>query len=67
MGEDLGLWKLFHFDEKRTLEVRGVFLNPFNRVGRGDPITDFSNPFFGQITGQQRGGRNIELSTRITF
>jgi hypothetical protein len=66
-SEDLGIWKLFHFDEKRTLEVRGVFLNPFNRVGRGDPITDFSNPFFGQITGQQKGGRNIELSTRVTF
>jgi hypothetical protein len=67
LGEDLGIWKLFHFDEQRTLELRGVFLNPFNRVGRGDPVTDLSSPFFGQITGQQRGGRNIELSARVTF
>ena len=67
VSEDLGLWKVFAFSEHRTMELRGVFLNPFNRVGRGNPITDFSNPFFGQITGQQKGGRNIELSARITF
>jgi len=65
--EDLGIWKVFRVDEHRTVEIRGVFLNPFNRVGRGNPVTDFSNPFFGQITGQQRGGRNIELSGRVTF
>jgi hypothetical protein len=42
-------------------------LNPFNRHGRGNPVTNFSDPFFGQITGQQVGPRNIELSARITF
>ncbi len=67
IGEDLGIWKLFHVDERRTFEIRGVFQNPFNRVGRGNPVTDFSSPFFGQITGPQRGGRNIELSARVTF
>jgi hypothetical protein len=67
ISEDLGIWKLFRFDEQRTLEIRGVFLNPFNRVGRGDPVTNFSSPFFGQITGPQKGGRNIELSARVTF
>jgi TonB-dependent receptor-like protein len=67
VSEDLGLWKVFQVDEHRSLEIRGVFLNPFNRVGRGNPVTDFSNPFFGQITGQQKGGRNIELSARVTF
>jgi len=67
VSEDLGVWKLFRVDEHRTVEIRGVFLNPFNRVGRGGLVTDFSNPFFGQLTGQQRGGRNIELSARVTF
>lgn len=67
VSEDLGLWKVLHFDERRSLELRGVFLNPFNRVGRGNPDTNFSSPFFGQITGQQKGGRNIELSARVTF
>jgi hypothetical protein len=65
--EDLGIWKLFRVDEHRTFEIRGVFLNPFNRVGRGGLDTNWSSPFFGQLTGQQRGGRNIELSARITF
>ena len=67
IGEDLGIWKVFQIHESRTLEIRGVFQNPFNRVGRGNPVTDWSNPFFGQILGQQRGGRNIELSARVTF
>jgi hypothetical protein len=67
VSEDLGIWKLFRMDEHRTLEIRGVFLNPFNRVGRGGLDTNWSSPFFGQLTGQQKGGRNIELSARITF
>jgi hypothetical protein len=65
--EDLGIQKLFRVDEHRTFEIRGVFQNPFNRVGRGGLITDITNPFFGQYTNAQHGGRNIELSARITF
>jgi hypothetical protein len=29
-------------------------------------VTSLSSPFFGQITGKG-GGRNVELSSRITF
>ncbi len=67
IGEDLGIWKSFKFDEARALEIRGTFLNPFNRVGRGNPVTNLASPFFGQITGSQQGGRNIELSARFVF
>lgn len=66
-GEDLGIEKTWKLAEARTFEVRGVFLNPFNRHGRGNPVTDLSSPFFGQITGPQVGPRNIELSARFTF
>ena len=65
--EDLGIWKAFKFAESRSMEIRGTFLNPFNRVGRGDPVTNLASPFFGQITGSQLGGRNIELAARFVF
>ncbi len=65
--EDLGIWKAFKFAESRSMEIRGTFLNPFNRVGRGDPVTNLASPFFGQITGAQLGGRNIELAARFVF
>ncbi len=55
------------FGERLAWELRGNFTNFINRHGRGNPITDLSDPNFGQITGAQAGGRNIELSTRITF
>ncbi|MBL8214533.1 MAG: TonB-dependent receptor [Bryobacterales bacterium] len=65
--EDLGIFKAFKFTETKNLELRGTFLNPFNRHGKGGLITDITNPFFGQFTGQQIGGRNIELALRFAF
>jgi len=67
VSEDLSLYKAFKFDEVRSVELRGTFLNPFNRVGRGGLVTNITSPFFGQFTGQQLGGRNIELALRVTF
>ena len=66
-SHDVGIQKQYRFRERVSWEPRGTFTNIINRHGRGDPVTDLSNPFFGQITGQQTGGRNLELSTRITF
>jgi len=66
-SHDVGIQKQYRFRERVSWELRGTFTNIINRHGRGDPVTDLSNPFFGQITGQQTGGRNLELSTRITF
>lgn len=65
--EDFSLQKMFRFAETRSFELRGTFLNAFNRVGRGDPITDITDPNFGQITGPGLGGRNVELAARFTF
>jgi hypothetical protein len=65
--ENLSLYKQFKFDEARAFELRGTFLNPFNRHGRGGLDLDITSPFFGQFTGQQQGGRNIELAARFTF
>ena len=66
-SEDVGIQKIFHFSEQRSFELRGTFLNPLNRAGRGNPITSLGDPNFGQITGARFGGRNIELAARVTF
>jgi len=65
--EDFSLQKIFKLREGQSFELRGTFINPFNRAGRGDPITNIKDPNFGQITGARFGGRNIELAARIAF
>jgi hypothetical protein len=67
VNEDISLSKVFQVDEHRSFELRGTFLNPFNRHGIGGLVTNITNPLFGQFTNQQRGARNIELAARITF
>jgi hypothetical protein len=65
--EDINLSKSFKFTEQRFVELRGTFLNPFNRHGKGGLITNIVDPNFGQYTGQQSGPRNMELALRIQF
>ena len=67
ISENIGIEKAFHFDEKRYAELRGTFINPFNRHGIGGLITNITDPNFGQFTGQQTGPRNMELALRIAF
>lgn len=71
-GEDLSIQKQFKLgaidgDANRYVELRGTFLNPFNRHGIGGLITNITDPNFGQFTGQQMGPRNIEIALRIMF
>jgi hypothetical protein len=49
------------------VELRGTFINPFNRHGIGGLITNITDPNFGQFTGQQTGPRNVEIALRIAF
>lgn len=68
VNEDLSIQKQFRIGEAdRYVELRGTFLNPFNRHGIGGLITNITDPNFGQFTGQQRGPRNIELALRVNF
>jgi hypothetical protein len=67
MAEDIGIQKAFKFSEKRYVELRGTFLNPFNRHGVGGLVTNITDPNFGQFTGQQTGPRTIELALRLAF
>jgi hypothetical protein len=67
VSESFGIMKRFNFTEKRGVEVRSDFANAFNRAGRGDPVTDITNPLFGKITGPEYGPRTIQLEARISF
>ena len=67
ISENLALEKTWNFTETKSFGIRGTFLNPFNKVARGNPNTDLGSPLFGMITGSQFGGRNLELSARVTF
>ncbi len=64
---DASIQKVFKFDEQRSIELRGTFLNAFNWAGIGGLNTNITSPFFGQYTGPQLGPRNIELALRFTF
>jgi hypothetical protein len=67
VSEDVSIQKVFKFDEVRSIELRGTFLNPFNRHGIGGLVTNITDPNFGQFTGQQIGPRNIEIALRLAF
>ena len=65
-SEDLGILKRVSVGT-RDIEFRADFINLFNRVGLGGPITNLSDPNFGRIFGIGMGSRRIQLSLRATF
>ena len=67
VAENFGIMKRFAFTENKAVEIRGDFSNAFNRAGRGDPVTDITNPLFGKITGPAYGPRTIQLEARVSF
>jgi hypothetical protein len=67
IGEDLGIQKIFRFAEAARFELRATAVNAFNRVGRGNPVTNITDPNFGQIIGTRWGGRVVELAGRFEF
>jgi hypothetical protein len=67
ISENIGIEKTFRFAETRSVDLRGTFINPFNRHGIGGLITNITDPNFGQFTGQQTGPRNVEIALRIAF
>ena len=67
ISEDFGLQKKFSFNETTGFELRADFFNAFNRAGRGDPITEITDPLFGKIVGSRFGPRNIQVSARFNF
>ncbi len=54
------------FGDAGRLELRGEFINLFNRVNLTEPVADLSNPLFGQSTSQD-SPRDIQVSARLRF
>src|SRR5689334_8932420 len=67
VNEDLAILKNFRMTEKFNFEIRASASNAFNRVVFGAPVTTFTSPDFGRITGQGNAPRNIQLGARLSF
>jgi len=65
-SEDFGLQKNFRVGDKFRAQVRGEFLNLFNRHVLGGINTTITNSLFGQVTSVS-GNRTIQLGLRMDF
>ena len=68
---DLSIIKNISFDETRKMQLRAEFLNVFNTVVFGTPVTTFGNASFGTYANQDvalgNRPRIIQLVGRFTF
>jgi len=71
-GDALNLWDLsvsknFSFTEKIRLQLRGEFLNAFNKVIFDNPNVDPRNTNFGKVTGQANLPRDVQIGLKLIF
>jgi hypothetical protein len=66
ISEDMGLLKNFRVRERYRFQVRGEFLNVFNRHQLGGINTNIKNVLFGQVTSVS-GNRSVQLIVRLDF
>lgn len=71
-GDALNLWDLsvsknFSITEKIKLQLRGEFLNAFNKVIFSAPDLNPRNSTFGQLTGQDNLARDVQLGLKLIF
>ncbi|MDX2030886.1 MAG: carboxypeptidase regulatory-like domain-containing protein [Blastocatellia bacterium] len=71
-GDALNLWDLsvsknFSFTEKIRLQLRGEFLNAFNKVIFNNPTVDPRNTNFGKVTGQANLPRDVQIGLKLIF
>ncbi len=71
-GNRLNLWDLsvsknFAFTESIRLQLRGEFLNAFNKVIFDNPNLTTNNTNFGKVTGQANLPRDVQIGLKIIF
>lgn len=66
VNENLSLQKVVKIAEKYRFQLRGDFLNAFNRPQWGGIQTNVTNPQFGQVT-SVGGNRSIQVGARLDF
>ena len=65
-NEDLSIQKNFRIREGMRFQLRGEFLNAFNRHMLGGISTSVTNAAFGQLT-SVTGNRQVQITGRIDF
>jgi hypothetical protein len=71
-GQRLNLWDLsvsknFSFTESIRLQLRGEFLNAFNKVIFNNPNLTPNNTNFGKVTGQSNLPRDVQIGLKLIF
>jgi hypothetical protein len=64
---DLSLEKDTQITERVHLTFSAQFLNAFNHVQFGPPVTQFGVPSFGHVTSQLNNPRQIQFASRVVF
>ncbi len=71
-GDALNLWDLsvsknFSITETVKFQLRGEFLNAFNKVIFDNPNLTTNNTNFGKITGQANLPRDVQIGLKLIF
>lgn len=64
---DISLFKRVPLRERLALQIRGEFLNAFNRTHFTDPATAPTSTLFGAITASYGYTRQVHLTLRLEF
>ena len=64
---DMAIVKNFPFKERYSVQFRWELFNAFNYVQFGAPVTDPSNPSFGQIVSQTNANRVMQAALKLYF
>jgi hypothetical protein len=63
---DMSLFKNVHFTERVSVDIRAEFFNVFNHTQFGNPVGNFAQSNFGQIT-SARDPRIGQLAAKVHF
>ena len=64
---DLSLVKNMTITDRVRLQFRVEAFNAFNHLIMGDPVTEFGNPLFGQVTSTRLDNREMQFALRLEF
>jgi hypothetical protein len=64
---DLSLVKNLKVTDRVRAQFRVEAFNAFNHLIMGDPVTEFGNPLFGQVTSTRLDNRELQFALRLEF
>jgi hypothetical protein len=66
-SESIAILKNTSITERIRVQFRGELSNPLNLVVFSSPVTNLSDPAFGQVQSQANNPRNIQLGLKLMF